>query len=64
MLAVGARSGLGAVGAGSDHDVGKNAEEQVGVDAARVCRSQPGDIPLSQHINVFASSLGRLPGNS
>jgi hypothetical protein len=62
--AVGARSGLGAVGAGSDHDVGKDAEEQIGMDAAKARGSQPGCIPLSQHVNVFAWSLEQLPGNS
>jgi len=35
--AVRARSGLGALGAGSDYDVGEDAEEQVGMDAAGVC---------------------------
>jgi hypothetical protein len=33
VLAVGARSGLVAVRAGPDHDVGDGAEEEVGVDA-------------------------------
>jgi hypothetical protein len=42
VLAIGARSGLVAVGAGSDYDIGNRAEEQVSVYATGGHGSQPG----------------------
>jgi hypothetical protein len=45
MLAIGARSRYVTVAARLKYHVGKGAEEEVGMDAARVCASQSGCIP-------------------